>query len=478
MEENNNFIDAKSMYTKQLISLIFQPIYEGFMSLYEEAKAFKEDTKDPGYDDYSEIQVFQDYLRKIPKWNQDIIDSETKRIVQKTRYSVEEYELLLEAVFVSNYKILSSVRIKNPKTNKINLDIPKLERFIHTCYKESSREIYQNALLFDNEDVTSIEKQRNTREVVKIIKEGIEEAIRKLLPMDKIITAYMGKVKDTEITETTENTIVEGEERDFEKKLFQDFTRDTLMMNTNDQESTSGSEEETTAVSNVEKPEAVVPEEESESDESEEVNIVNPEEHVSESTPSVLDQMLAVPVEEQSGGEVIQNLEDVPQRNVEENMQADNILPADNNLQAEENLTVEESVPETHFQPVQTEIVKDIMEKKFRSIESTETSATTQENEKRIRVEGRMMRHKERRRMEEEMRRRAEEKRMKQMEELERKLKETQRTQQSQRGSSDSDSHENTVNNIAQEAFGSDSYRKPFRFYDDAETYHEETTEL
>ena len=68
MEEpsQNVLSDAKAAYTKQLVFTLAPRILEGFMALFEDAVQFKEDSNDPRYDDYSEIEVFQDSLRKIP----------------------------------------------------------------------------------------------------------------------------------------------------------------------------------------------------------------------------------------------------------------------------------------------------------------------------------------------------------------------------------------------------------------------------
>jgi len=81
----NVLVDAKTEYTKQLTNILTPLLLEGFNSLYDEAVQFKETTKNPDYDNYSELQIFQDYLRKIPKWNQDIIDTETNRIISKSK---------------------------------------------------------------------------------------------------------------------------------------------------------------------------------------------------------------------------------------------------------------------------------------------------------------------------------------------------------------------------------------------------------
>lgn len=215
----NVLVDAKTEYTKQLTNILTPLIFEGFTSLYEEAVQFKDETQDPRYEEYSELQIFQDYLRKIPKWNQDLIDDETKRIITKSK--CEWLEDLLAAVFISNAKILSVIRIKNP-THQMKLKIPKLRNFIHKCYVECSREIYQNVYLFDNEEVSTVEKQKNVRDVMNIIRDGIVESVRKLLPVQEIIKTYLGKIYDDE---ETENTLVES---GFEEGLFREFAQNKL----------------------------------------------------------------------------------------------------------------------------------------------------------------------------------------------------------------------------------------------------------
>jgi len=203
----NALVEAKNDYTKQLVSILSPLIYEGFESIFEDALAefkVREDEKrkysgnTDSDDDYSELQFFQDLIRKIPKWNQDIIDSETRRIIEKSKCSY--LDKLLEAVFVASSKILSMARIKNPK-NEVQLTFPTLRNFIHKCYVVCGFEIYQNAYLFDNDDITPIQKQKNVREIFAIIKDGIVESVRRLLPTEEIINNY---IKPDDVPEESE----------------------------------------------------------------------------------------------------------------------------------------------------------------------------------------------------------------------------------------------------------------------------------
>jgi hypothetical protein len=202
----NALVDAKNEYTKLLTSYLTPCITEGFISLYEDAKNEKEEKrKDSRYDDYSEIQIFQDFIKKIPKWNQDIIDKESDRIIQRSK--CDWLERLLYGVFVSNAKVLSIVRIQPKKDDKMRLKIPKLRNFIHKCYVECGRELYKVAYLFDDEDITSIEKQKNIRDINSIVREGVIEAVRKLLPIQDILKDCIGNIGG----ENTMNSTLQGE---------------------------------------------------------------------------------------------------------------------------------------------------------------------------------------------------------------------------------------------------------------------------
>lgn len=202
----NALVDAKNEYTKLLTSYLTPCITEGFISLYEDAKNEKEEKRnDSRYDDYSEIQIFQDFIKKIPKWNQDIIDKESDRIIHRSK--CDWLDRLLYGVFVSNAKVLSIVRIQPKKDDKMRLKIPKLRNFIHKCYVECGRELYKVAYLFDDEDITSIEKQKNVRDINSIVREGVIEAVRKLLPIQDILKDCIGNIGG----ENTMNSTLQSE---------------------------------------------------------------------------------------------------------------------------------------------------------------------------------------------------------------------------------------------------------------------------
>ena len=181
MEENFtlNLVDAKNQYTKELIDLIYLSMYEGILSIYEDAKILYEDDNT-----HSCLHYFQKLLCLIPKWDQNLIDTEVDRIKEKSK--CDWLEDLLTAVFISHTKILASIN-KNSNINKLNIKVPKLNVFIHKCYIDVARLFYRNAYLF-NHELSKCEIQRNRRESENAIINSINETIRKTLPIKNIIS--------------------------------------------------------------------------------------------------------------------------------------------------------------------------------------------------------------------------------------------------------------------------------------------------
>ena len=173
-----NLVDAKNEYTKQLISLIYLHIYNGIKSIYNDAeKIYQKDNSN------SILKNFQILLCEVPKWNQEIIDSYTNKIIEET--GCDWIDELITAVFISHTKILTSIK-NNDITQKINLKIPKTDHFIHKCFIDTARCFYRNAYLF-NSDLPKCEIQRNRRESEQLTIETIKTTIRKQLPIKQIL---------------------------------------------------------------------------------------------------------------------------------------------------------------------------------------------------------------------------------------------------------------------------------------------------
>ena len=70
--------------------------------------------------------TFQNFLTRVPKWNQEIINNETKRIIETSKCPY--LEDLLTCVHITQLKVLTSIRVSS-KQKKIDIDIPKIHEF-------------------------------------------------------------------------------------------------------------------------------------------------------------------------------------------------------------------------------------------------------------------------------------------------------------------------------------------------------------
>ena len=180
--EIKNLSEAKKEYTHQLINLLKSEIYIGIKNIYDTVN----------FENKNYLEEFQNKLREIPKWNQDIIDKNFETFKKNT--NCDWLDELLQAVFISNTAILTTVKSKNHSQSKIDLTIPKCTRFIHKCYIESAREIFKNPYLFlYNLDYKS--SQKNMRETLDLISISIENSVRNLLPMREILKQYLTGVE-------------------------------------------------------------------------------------------------------------------------------------------------------------------------------------------------------------------------------------------------------------------------------------------
>ena len=222
----NMLSQAKSEYSVNLVNIITPLIIEGFKSIFKEAWNLCI-TND---EDNKYLMTFQNFLTRVPKWNQNIIQDETNRILEKSKCSY--LEDLLTCVYITQLKILTSIRVSS-KQKKIDIDIPKLSEFIHKVYIASARKIYSNVYLFE-ESTLPLQKQKNMRECELICKECLLNVIRESMPVEKILRAYLDETTEEEVIEEKVTEIIDSKKEEIEKLAAVDFANKTTDTTTTD----------------------------------------------------------------------------------------------------------------------------------------------------------------------------------------------------------------------------------------------------
>ena len=193
--------ESKNEWIARLIILLTPLIMEGVDSIFQEA--FNICKKSKQKEKY--LMTFQNLLVRVPKWNEEIIDKEKQRIVTKSNCNYMED--IITCVHIIQLKCMTAMRV-GTKQKKIDIDVPKLNSFIHKCYINVARSIYNNVYLYETK-TRSLDKQKNRRLIEILIQECILNTIRSNIPIEEIIRSYMDETTETDIVEKIEEQVVQ-----------------------------------------------------------------------------------------------------------------------------------------------------------------------------------------------------------------------------------------------------------------------------
>ena len=193
--------ESKNEWSARLLTILTPLIIEGYKSIFDEAyKLCKENNELDKY-----LMTFQNFISRIPKWNPTIIEQERKRICEKSGCSY--LEDLVVCTHIIQLKILTAMRV-GQKQKKIDINIPKLDDFIHKIYINSARKIYKNVYLFEI-NIPPLQVQKHHRELEIIVQECILNTLRESIPVEAILKAYMDETIEEDVVEEINEQIIE-----------------------------------------------------------------------------------------------------------------------------------------------------------------------------------------------------------------------------------------------------------------------------
>ena len=193
--------ESKNEWGIRLLTILTPLINEGLKSIFDEAlKLCKENNELDKY-----LMTFQNFISRIPKWNADIIEIERKRIIERS--ACEYLEDLITCVHIIQLKLLTAMRA-GQKQKKIDINIPKLDDFIHKVYINVARKIYKNVYLFEI-NIAPLQVQKNHRELEIIVQECILTTIRDSIPVETILRAYMDESVEEDVIEEIKEQLID-----------------------------------------------------------------------------------------------------------------------------------------------------------------------------------------------------------------------------------------------------------------------------
>ena len=177
-ENVNVMVEAKKEYTAQLCNIMCPFMIETFIAIYNEAETIAKGKKI--------LLQYQRLLKEVPNWNNHMIEEHNTRMNNNCSW----FNDLLAAVFVSNVKILSSVRLK-AQNEKISVKLPSNEKFIHSCYINAAKDLYKDPYMFTDED-NELDEILTKRFVSCIV-----NTIQDMIPIQEILKTYISQDSNT-----------------------------------------------------------------------------------------------------------------------------------------------------------------------------------------------------------------------------------------------------------------------------------------
>ena len=185
--------ESKNEWSARLVTILTPLIVDGYKSILDEAIKLCKENKE--MDKY--LMTFQNFISRVPKWNPTIIEAEKKRICDKSHCAY--LEDLVTCVHIIQLKVLTAMRV-GQKQKKIDINIPKLDDFIHKVYINVARKVYKNTYLFEI-NIPPLQTQKHNRELEVIVQECILNTIRESIPVEAILKAYMDETIEEDVTE-------------------------------------------------------------------------------------------------------------------------------------------------------------------------------------------------------------------------------------------------------------------------------------
>ena len=193
---------SKNEWGSRLVNILTPFMIEGLRSIFDESfRLCKENGETNKY-----LMTFQNFISRIPKWNTNIIEAERARIVEKSGCSY--LEDLVTCVYIIQLKLLTAIRV-GQKQKKIDINIPKIDDFIHKVYITIARKIYKYVYLFEV-NIPPLQTQKNNRELELLVQESILNTIRESIPIEAILRAYMDETTEEEYIEEIKEQLIEN----------------------------------------------------------------------------------------------------------------------------------------------------------------------------------------------------------------------------------------------------------------------------
>jgi len=196
----SNLHESTNEWSARLITILTPFVIDGLKSIFKDSVKACIANKEPN----KYLMAFQIGISHIHKWNNETIENKKKQIYEKS--GCNYLEDLISCVHILQLKILTIMRVGH-KQKKIDIDIPKINDFIHKIYINVARKIFKNVYLFEI-NIDPLQIQKHDREIEIIVQECILTTIRENISIEEILRAYMNETTEEYTTEDINEEII------------------------------------------------------------------------------------------------------------------------------------------------------------------------------------------------------------------------------------------------------------------------------
>lgn len=244
--------ESKNEWGARLLTILTPLIIEGLKSIFDESVKLCKDNNQ--MDKY--LMTFQNLISRIPQWNTAIVENERKRIIERS--GCNYLEDLVSCIHIIQLKLLTAIRVGN-KQKKIDIDIPKLDNFIHRTYINVARKVYKNTYLFEL-NIPHLQIQKHNRELEIIIQEAILNTVRESIPVESILRAYMDETVEEDVVEEVKEQLIEPPVKEKTEVIKEGGSAENVSLKFNDVDlvmDKNGKEEKVTAPKTIDRLEEI-----------------------------------------------------------------------------------------------------------------------------------------------------------------------------------------------------------------------------
>ena len=175
--------ESLNEWCARLVNILTPRVIENLWILLEEARKTSADAKQ--LDKY--LLSFQQLLQFVPKWSSTQVEEIRKHIIKKS--GCNHLEELVTCAHIIMTKALVCARPGN-RQKQLNVNIPKIDIFLHKVFIKSAGHSYRNAYLFEKE-VVKLQYQKNMHDLEILIQRSILDTVRENIPEEEIIRAFL-----------------------------------------------------------------------------------------------------------------------------------------------------------------------------------------------------------------------------------------------------------------------------------------------